>query len=68
MLESTHPRIFYGVDEASAATSLSRSALYGEMAAGRLEYVRYGTRRLIPAEALERFARRLAAETEASCS
>jgi hypothetical protein len=40
-------RITCSVSDAEAATGISRSQLYLEMKAGRLEYVKRGTRRLI---------------------
>jgi predicted DNA-binding transcriptional regulator AlpA len=40
-------RITCSVSDAEAATGVSRSQLYLEMKAGRLEYLKRGTRRLI---------------------
>lgn len=45
-------RLAYSVKDALAVTSLSRSLLYEEMAAGRLKSFHVGRRRLISAEAL----------------
>jgi excisionase family DNA binding protein len=46
------------VKEATDATRLSRSTLYGLMDRGELEYVKLGRRRLIPASALAELIRR----------
>lgn len=58
-------KLLYGVNEASAMTSLSRSRLFELMAAGELESVKVGKRRLIPAQALESFVARLRADSAA---
>lgn len=42
----------YSVGEAAKLVSLGRSTLYDLMKAGTLKYVKVGSRRLIPAEAL----------------
>jgi excisionase family DNA binding protein len=49
------PDRLLGVDEAAAALGLGRSALYGEIAAGRLASITVGRRRLIPAAAIAAF-------------
>ena len=54
-------KLLYGVEEAVALTSIGRSRLYELMASGALESVTCGKRRLIPAEALERFVESLRA-------
>jgi excisionase family DNA binding protein len=43
------PDRLLSVDEAAAMLGLGRSALYGEMGAGRLRSVKVGRRRLVPA-------------------
>ena len=54
-------KLLYDVNEASIMTSLGRSKLYELMATGEVESVKVGKRRLIPAEALERFVQGLRA-------
>ncbi|MGI9079733.1 MAG: helix-turn-helix domain-containing protein [Acidimicrobiales bacterium] len=49
----------FSVEEAVDATTLCRSTLYELMAAGDLESVTVGRRRLIPAQALEDFIAKL---------
>lgn len=44
----------YSIKEASRATSLGRTRLYQLIAAGRLETIKIGSRRLIPAHALRK--------------
>lgn len=56
------PKKFYKLNEALDALGIGRTALYEEMAAGRLKYIQYGRRRLIPAEALDAFAAELSAD------
>ncbi|CAN5410863.1 hypothetical protein BH20CHL6_BH20CHL6_12190 [soil metagenome] len=46
------PDRLYSVAEASAALGIGRSALYGELAAGRLRSLKVGRRRLIPSGAI----------------
>jgi excisionase family DNA binding protein len=58
--------MFYGVMDASEATSLGRTKIYELMDSGQLPSVKVGARRLIPREALEQFAARLIAEQVAS--
>lgn len=41
------------VDEAAEQLGIGRTALYGEIAAGRLATVKIGRRRLIPASSVE---------------
>ena len=64
MSESTTvPRIeplAYTVDEAAAATRLSRDLLYDEMRAGRLAYLKIGRRRIITRQHLDAFLTRRA--------
>lgn len=52
-------KLFYKVPEAVQSTGIGRSRLYEYMRTGELESVTVGRSRLIPAEALEDFARRL---------
>jgi len=47
-------RITCSVSDAEAATGISRSQLYLEMKAGRLEYLKRGARRLIRVPSLLR--------------
>jgi len=49
------PKMLYGIDETTRMTGLGRSKLYELIAAGLLESVKCGKRRLIPAAALESF-------------
>lgn len=46
------PKIAYSIKEASRASSLGRTTLYGHIQAGRLRVVRIGGRVVIPAESL----------------
>lgn len=55
-------KLAYRIGEAVEATGLSRTALYEEMAAGRLEFVKHGRSRLILASALDRFLGTLTAD------
>jgi excisionase family DNA binding protein len=50
----------YSVDEAAAATGLSRDLLYDQMRAGRLAYLKVGRRRIITRQHLEAFLTRAA--------
>ncbi len=49
---STGPDRLLSVDEAARALGVGRSALYGELAAGRLRSLKVGRRRLIPSGAI----------------
>jgi hypothetical protein len=50
----------FGIDEAKRFSGLGRTALYGLMNAGELQYVKVGSRRLIPKKSLvELLARRV---------
>jgi len=51
---------FVGVGHAHEALGLSRSSVYLLLENGTLRSVRFGGRRLIPVEELERFAEKLA--------
>ncbi|MDA8237907.1 MAG: helix-turn-helix domain-containing protein [Chloroflexi bacterium] len=46
------PQRLLSVDEAAAACGVGRTALYSELASGRLRSMRVGRRRLIPAGAI----------------
>lgn len=48
----TDTKLAYSIKQACQASSLSRSTLYGHIAAGRLRVVRVGGRTVIPADAL----------------
>lgn len=52
------PEQLLSVDQASARLSIGRSALYGELAAGRLRSLSVGRRRLIPASAIREYVER----------
>jgi len=52
------PDRLYSVAEAARLLSIGRSALYGELAAGRLRSLKVGRRRLVPAGALAEFVAR----------
>jgi len=58
-VRSSIPRLACSVDEAAESTGLSRSTLYLEMAAGNLNFLKCGKRRLIPMAGLEAFLTRL---------
>ena len=53
---NTAPRL-YGAEEAAAQLGIGRTAVFAEIAAGRLRSVTVGRRRLIPASALVEFIR-----------
>jgi excisionase family DNA binding protein len=46
------PQRLLSVDDACAQLSIKRSALYGELGAGRLRSVKVGRRRLVPSGAV----------------
>lgn len=52
-------KVLYTVPEICEATGLGRSLVYELLAAGRIESVHVGRRRLVPAEAVERFVAEL---------
>lgn len=62
--ESIPERALYKVKEAAVLLSLSRSAIYEELRAGRLEGVRRGRSRLIPASAIHKYVQLLIDESE----
>ena len=49
------PDRLYGIPEAAAVLGIGRSAIYDELAAGRLRSVKVGRRRLIPAGAIGQY-------------
>lgn len=53
MNDLTPRKLAYSIREACAASSLSRTTIYGHISSGRLRAVRVGGRTVIPAEALE---------------
>jgi excisionase family DNA binding protein len=56
------PRLLLSVGEAAAALGISRSTLYCEVAAGRLETVKIGARRLFVLEEVKRYVGQLRQE------
>jgi excisionase family DNA binding protein len=50
------------IREACAALRISRAKFYQELAAGRIESVSIGARRLVPSDALEDYVQRLRTE------
>jgi len=58
------PRKLYRIPEAMRLLSLSRSAVYKLIGAGRLDSVKEGAARLIPAEAINEYVALLKAEAE----
>jgi excisionase family DNA binding protein len=56
-------KLLYSVaPDVTELTGLSRTKLHNEMSAGRLRYVKVGTRRLIPHAALTAYIRLLESE------
>lgn len=49
------PERLLSVDEAAALLNLGRTALYGEIMAGRLRSLTVGRRRLVPAESIAEY-------------
>ena len=49
------PERLLSVDEAAGLLGIGRSALYGEIGAGRLASVKVGRRRLVPSGAIAEF-------------
>ena len=52
MVDPRAPDRLLSIDEAASALAIGRSALYGELAAGRLRSIKVGRRRLVPAAAI----------------
>jgi excisionase family DNA binding protein len=59
------PDRLLSIDAAAEALGIGRSALYGELQAGRLRSVKVGRRRLIPAAALAAYINEKASPAEA---
>jgi excisionase family DNA binding protein len=53
---SIGPERLLSIDEAAAALGVGRTALYGQIAAGRCRSVKVGKRRLIPSSAIADYA------------
>lgn len=51
------PDRLLGVEEAARQLGIGRSALYGELAAGRLRSLTIGRRRLVPSSAIAEYVR-----------
>jgi len=64
MLGALDP-LLLDVPEVMAALKLSRTAVYGEMASGRLRSIKAGRRRLVPHGALVAYVELLTAEENA---
>lgn len=64
--EAIPERALYRVTEAAILLSLSRSAIYQELRAGRLQSVCRGRSRLIPASAINVYVELLINESEAA--
>ncbi len=56
-------RLMLSLPEACEATGLNRTALYAEMAAGRLRGVKVGNRRFFPRDELVEYVDRLRSES-----
>ncbi|MEM9611663.1 MAG: helix-turn-helix domain-containing protein [Actinomycetota bacterium] len=56
---STEPALLYSVPDAAKLLGIGRSQLYELMTAGRVQYVKLGTRRLIPRAVLLAFVEEL---------
>lgn len=52
------PDRLLSIDEAARALAIGRTALYGEISAGRLRSVKVGRRRLVPSSAIAEFVER----------
>ena len=53
--KAAEPPLLLSIKDACLLLGLSRTTLYGEMAAGRLRSVTVGRRRFIPRDAIEAF-------------
>jgi excisionase family DNA binding protein len=56
------PVLLFGVDEAARRLGISRTTLYGELAAGRVRSLKVGRRRVIPVDALAEYVHRMSSE------
>jgi excisionase family DNA binding protein len=56
------PVLLFGVDEAARRLGISRTTLYGELAAGRVRSLKVGRRRVIPVDALAEYVHRISGE------
>jgi excisionase family DNA binding protein len=59
-------RLAYPVHEAAELLGIGRTKVYAEIAAGRIESVTVGSRRLVPYSALEAYIERLRIEQRGS--
>lgn len=59
MSEEPEPRVLLTVEEAAERLSLGRTTVFQLLKAGRLQSVRVGRLRRIPAEALDEYTRSL---------
>jgi excisionase family DNA binding protein len=59
-VEPDGPTALLSVAEAARRLGISRTTLYGEIAAGRFRSVKLGRRRIIPADAIADYVERLA--------
>lgn len=66
MAAFTHTKLLYDVNEAMELLNLSRSTLFEEIRAGRLQAVKRGRSRLVPAEAADEYAALLKREADAA--
>lgn len=55
------PEQLYGIERAADLMGIGRTALYGEIQAGRLRSLKVGRRRLVPASAIAEYANRAGA-------
>ncbi len=61
-----HEKLLLTVEEAAERLALGRTMVYAELRAGRLESVRIGAARRVPADALARYVERLRDEQGAA--
>jgi excisionase family DNA binding protein len=59
-------KIGYSAEEASSILGVGRTTVFGLVASGELESVKVGRRRIIPADALQRFLDGLRADARES--
>lgn len=55
-------KLLYTIDEAARLIGVGRTHLYGEITAGRIESVKIGRARRVPADALELYVMKLRQE------